>query len=68
MTNALSRVWEFEADAFAARTTGAPEQMALALKKMSVSNLSNLTPHPLEVALHHSHPPVLRRIAALRQG
>jgi STE24 endopeptidase len=37
-----------------------------ALKKLSVDNLTNLTPHPLKVALSYSHPPVLARIQALR--
>ena len=65
-SNVLSRKHEFEADAFAARTTGTPEPMIAALKKLSVDNLSNLTPHPLKVFLEYSHPPVLARIAALR--
>ena len=64
--NLLSRKHEFEADAFAARTTGAADEMVRALKKLSVDNLSNLTPHPLKVFLEYSHPPVLARIAALR--
>jgi STE24 endopeptidase len=64
--NALSRRHEFEADAFAARTTGAAGDLILALKKLSVDNLSNLTPHPLKVFLEYSHPPVLERIRALR--
>jgi STE24 endopeptidase len=38
-----------------------------ALKKLSVHNLSNLRPHPLYVALHYSHPPILQRIQALEQ-
>ncbi|EGB16414.1 Ste24 endopeptidase [Pseudodesulfovibrio mercurii] len=63
--NAMSRKHEFEADAFAARTTGRPETMISALKKLSVSNLSNPTPHPLTVWLEYSHPPVLARIRAL---
>lgn len=63
---ALSRRHEYQADAFAARTTGNPDQLINALKTLSVSNLSNLTPHPLYVTLHHSHPPVLERVAALR--
>jgi STE24 endopeptidase len=63
--NAMSRKHEFEADAFAARTTGRPEAMISALKKLSVSNLSNPTPHPLTVWLEYSHPPVLARIRAL---
>jgi STE24 endopeptidase len=37
------------------------------LKKLSRDNLSNLTPHPAQVALHHSHPPVLQRIRAIRR-
>jgi len=64
--NLLSRKHEFEADAFAAETTRAPGEMIAALKKLSVDNLSNLTPHPLKVFLEYSHPPVLERIKALR--
>ncbi|MDK9699677.1 MAG: M48 family metallopeptidase [bacterium] len=67
LTNALARKHEFEADAFAAKTTASPESMVLALKKLSVKNLSNLTPHPLVVMLHYDHPPTLERIAALRR-
>lgn len=65
VSNAISRKHEFEADAFAASTTGQPEAMISALKKLSASNLSNLTPHPLAVWLDYSHPPVLARIHAL---
>jgi len=64
--NILSRKHEFEADAFAAETTTEPGEMINALKKLSVDNLSNLTPHPLKVFLEYSHPPVLERIKALR--
>lgn len=66
VVNLWSRRYEFEADAFAARTTGDPGPLITALKKLSSDSLSNLTPHPLYVVLHHSHPPVLERIAALR--
>jgi STE24 endopeptidase len=62
----LSRKHEFEADAFAAETTKQPVALIDALKKLSVDNLSNLTPHPLKVFLQYSHPPVLERIKALR--
>lgn len=65
--NIMSRKHEFEADAFAAETTRAPGEMIKALKKLSVDNLSNLTPHPLKVFLEYSHPPVLERINALRK-
>lgn len=66
LVNRFSRQYEFEADAFAAETTGSSEPLISALKKLSADNLANLTPHPLEVYLHHSHPPVLQRINALR--
>ena len=61
-----SRRNEFQADEFAAATTGQSEPLITALKKLSADSLSNLTPHWLEVVLHHSHPPLLQRIDALR--
>lgn len=65
--NVMSRRHEYAADRFAAQTTGAPEALVYGLKRLSVANLSNLTPHPWQVALRYSHPPVLQRIAALRR-
>lgn len=62
----ISRKYEYEADAFASRTTGNPEALVRALKKLAANNLSNLSPHPLYVLLHYSHPPLGQRIAALR--
>ena len=64
--NMLSRKHEFEADEYAAVNQGTPDHLISALKKLSANNLSNLTPHPLEVFLDHSHPPVLVRIKALK--
>jgi STE24 endopeptidase len=66
-SNHLSRKYEYEADAFSAATYADPESMVSALKKLTVENLSNLTPHPLMVFLEYSHPPVLERIKALRR-
>src|SRR5262249_5113964 len=65
-THAYSRRNEFAADAYAARTTGGGESLAQGLKRLSADSLSNLTPHPLHGFLHCSHPPVLKRIQALR--
>jgi STE24 endopeptidase len=62
-----SRKHEYEADAFAAETTKAPNEMISALKKLSKDNLSNLTPHPVYVFINYSHPPVLQRIDAIKQ-
>ena len=62
-----SRKNEYEADAWAVQTTEKKgEELINGLKKLSVHNLSNLTPHPLNVFLHYSHPSVLQRIKAIR--
>ncbi|MCK5148911.1 M48 family metallopeptidase [bacterium] len=65
--NAYSRYNERQADTFAVETTGMPDQMITALKKLSAHNLSNLRPHPFEVLMHHSHPPVLQRIKFIKE-
>jgi STE24 endopeptidase len=62
----FSRKNEYEADAFAVKTTDDRENMITALKKLSLDNLSNLTPHPFYVFINYSHPPVLKRIEAIR--
>ena len=62
--NLLSRRNEYQADAFAAQHVQ-PEALASALKKLSVKNLSNLTPHPLYVFFNYSHPTLLQRLAHL---
>jgi STE24 endopeptidase len=64
--NFISRKNEFQADRYGAETTGNPEWLISGLKKLSKENLSNLTPHPLIVFVHYSHPPVLARIEKLR--
>jgi STE24 endopeptidase len=65
LTNYWSRRDEFEADRFAAESLGDPNPLIQALKRLSKDSLSNLTPHPLLVGLHFTHPPVLARIIAL---
>jgi STE24 endopeptidase len=62
----FSRKHEYEADSFAVDTYKNPQAFISALKKLSVNNLSNLTPHPLKVFLDYTHPPVLKRIEAVR--
>lgn len=63
--NRWSRKHEFEADAFAAEHAGSGPMIS-GLKRLASDTLSNLTPHPLTVVLNYSHPPMLERIAALR--
>lgn len=65
---ALSRRHEYQADRYAVRVLGDSSAMAGALKKLSVTNLSQLTPHPFYVALHYTHPPVPARLAALKSS
>jgi len=65
ISNNISRKHEFEADAFACRSIGTGKHLIEGLKKLTVTNLGNLTPHPLTVWMSYSHPPVLDRINAL---
>jgi STE24 endopeptidase len=62
--NELSRKHEFAADNFAAQY-GPADALINSLKKLSVTNLSNLTPHPLYVFFYYSHPTLLQRIENL---
>ena len=62
-----SRCHEREADRFAADLTGRPQDLASAMVKLSVENLSNLFPHPLYAAFYYSHPPAVERIRTLRE-
>lgn len=66
ITNTLSRKNEYEADRYAGEKYNAGA-LSDALKKLSVNNLSNLRPHPLYVFFYYSHPPLLRRLAALKK-
>lgn len=63
--NIYSRKNEYQADEFAAVNFDA-EELASALKKLSIKNLSNLRPHPAYVFFHYSHPTLLQRLEALK--
>ncbi|MBR4632438.1 MAG: M48 family metallopeptidase [Elusimicrobia bacterium] len=66
LQNVISRKHEYEADKYSVTTYKNPEAMIEALKKLSVDNLSNLTPHKMKVFMEYSHPTVLDRIKAIR--
>ena len=55
--NILSRKNEYAADAFATKHHDG-EMLISSLKKLSSSTLSNLTPHPLYVFFHYTHPTI----------
>ena len=63
----LTREHEFEADRFAAESTGDAKPLMEALKKLSRDHHSHLTPHPFYVKLHYSHPPLMERLRALER-
>ena len=63
--NLFSRRNEYQADRFASQNYAA-DPLISALKKLSRKNLSNLTPHPVYVFFHYSHPPLLKRIRAMK--
>jgi STE24 endopeptidase len=66
MFNSVSRKHEYEADQFAV-SLSKPGSLQEALKRLSVKNLSNLTPHPWYVFIHYSHPALLQRLAAINK-
>ena len=68
LTSWLSRRHEWEADRFARDLTGAPEDLATALIKLTRENLANLHPHPLYARFYYTHPPVVERVARLRSA
>ena len=68
INNSFSRRNEYQADQYSIDTyPGAREHMYNALKKLSRESLSNLNPHPVYVAVHYSHPPILDRLANLHK-
>jgi len=64
--NILSRKFEYEADDYAKKHFNA-NALISSLKKLSKNSLSNLTPHPLYVKFHYSHPTLLQRILNLKK-
>lgn len=64
--NMISRKNEYEADRYAAETFNG-NALLEALKKLSVNNLSNPTPHPAYVFMNYSHPPLIDRLKKLKK-
>lgn len=64
ITNMISRKHEYKADAYAT-SYGYGSRLIAGLIKLSVANLSNLTPHRLYVFFNYSHPTLLQRRDAI---
>jgi len=65
LMNYVSRKNEYAADNFV-KENNSTDALVSALKKLSSKNLSNLTPHPVYVFFHYSHPTLLQRIRRLK--
>ena len=61
----FSRRHEHQADQWAVETTTDKQNLIAGLRKLAANNLANLSPHPLFVTLHYSHPPLVRRIESI---
>lgn len=64
MSNIISRKHEYQADRFANKL-GLGNELIAGLIKLSVTSLSNLTPHWLYVFFNYSHPTLLQRKKAI---
>jgi len=64
--NYFSRRAEYAADAFATQWVGKEATMN-AFKVLAQENLANLTPHPLYVWMHYSHPTIPQRLEAIHR-
>lgn len=65
--NLVSRQVEARADQHALDLTGDPETFIEVQRRLAVTNLSDLDPHPLAYALFASHPSTTERIALARR-
>lgn len=65
--NSFSRKNEYQADHFA-NSYGLGASLVSSLKKLSVNNLTNLTPHPAYVFAYYSHPTLYQRIVAINKN
>jgi STE24 endopeptidase len=63
LQNAISRRYERQCDRYALERTGLREAYSSAFRKLARLNKDDPDPHPLEVLLFHSHPPIRERLA-----
>ncbi len=62
VSNWVSRRFEYQADQFAADSTGQPLVYKQSLKKLAELNLADESPHPVIEFLFYSHPSISHRI------
>jgi STE24 endopeptidase len=64
---AISRRFEYQADAFSKRLLGSGAPLIATFEKFITRELVNLNSHPLYESFYYSHPTLLKRIKALRR-
>ncbi len=64
--NVISRRYERQCDRYALERTGLREAYISAFRKLARLNKDDPDPHPVEVFLLHSHPPISERLAMAR--
>lgn len=62
LQNVIMRHFERQCDAYALERTQLREAYLSAFRKLAVLNKDDPDPHPLEVFLFHSHPPINQRL------
>ncbi|HUT11202.1 MAG TPA: M48 family metallopeptidase, partial [Thermoguttaceae bacterium] len=62
LQNAVSRRYERQSDRYALDRTGAKDAYVSAFRKLARLNKDDPDPHPLDVLLFHSHPPIAQRL------
>jgi STE24 endopeptidase len=63
LVNTVHRRFEREADWYALQATGMADAYRTAFARLARRNKADPAPHPLEVFLFHSHPPIAARLA-----
>jgi len=61
--NAISRRYERQCDRYALKRTGLRTAYQSAFRKLARLNKDDPDPHPIEVFLFHSHPPIRERLS-----
>ncbi len=66
LSNYISRIFEYQADDFAIKSTQDKESFVSALKKLSKINLADENPNPIIEFIFYSHPSIKKRIDKIK--
>ncbi len=66
LVNMLSRKYEYQADSYAIKATGKPEDFVRTLEKLNEQNLGDKEPHPIVEWFFYSHPSIKKRVSFIK--